>query len=269
MSEPHDVLIVEDELIVQQAAERILRLEDLTVHKAAEADEAARKLHDHTYCLILSDLMLPGSSGFDIIELARSRSPTTQVIVITGYATLDNAIRSFALGAFDVIPKPFDVSELLGVVFRALRFRELSATPGGVSTPPSPDSEKRYFLGQHSWALLEPGGAVLFGVAETFPHTLGHPRMVELPEPDGHTLQGRSFLKMSSEEEVYQVWAPLTGQIIAVNPRIADETDLIDTDPYGHGWLVRIVPSNLEEELQSLTRRQPSGSPRFPAVAAT
>ena len=80
MSEPHDVLIVEDELIVQQAAERILRLEDLTVHKAAEADEAARKLHDHTYCLILSDLMLPGSSGFDIIELARSCCESVCVI---------------------------------------------------------------------------------------------------------------------------------------------------------------------------------------------
>jgi glycine cleavage system H protein len=205
--------------------------------------------------VVISDLMLPGGSGFDVIELARSRSPATQVIVITGYATLDNAIRSFTLGAFDVIPKPFDVGELLGVVCRALRFRELSATAGGISKPPSSTREERYFLGQHAWALLEPGGSVLFGVAETFPNTLGRSRTVELPEPEGHTLQGRSFSKMSSDEEVYRVWAPLTGQIIALNPRVADETDLIDTDPYGQGWLVRIVPTNLEEELQKLTRR--------------
>lgn len=255
MSESHDVLIVEDELIVQEAAERILRLKNLTIQRVAEAGTAAERLHEHNYHLVLSDLMLPGGSGFEVIELARSRSPATQVIVITGYATLDNAIQSFALGAFDVIPKPFDVSELLGVVSRALKFRELSATADGILEPPSPAPRERYFLGQHAWALLEPGGSVLFGVAETFPRTLERLRSVELPEIGGHTLQGRSFLKMSSEELLYRVWAPLTGQVIALNPRIVEQLDLIDTDPYGRGWLVRIVPTNLEEELQKLTQR--------------
>jgi glycine cleavage system H protein len=79
---------------------------------------------------------------------------------------------------------------------------------------------------------------------------------IELPEPDGHTVQGTCLSRIQSAGAlVHRVWAPLSGRIIAVNSRLETETDLINTDPCHGGWLVRIIPSSLEEELPILTQR--------------
>ncbi len=223
---------------------------------ALEADVAARKLREISYRVVLCDLMLPGSSGFELIELAQATEGDTQVIVITGYATLENAIRSFKLGVFDFLPKPFDVEELQGVVCRALRYRKAASSGVGVKEPPAPASEKRYFLGRHAWARLELEGSAMFGVGETLPGMLGEVEKVELPDVDSQTVQGKRCARVVADKgKVHRVWAPLSGQIIALNQRSAAETDLIDVDPYGAGWLLRIIPSNLEEELEHLTRR--------------
>ena len=124
MSQQFDVLVVEDEPVVLRAAERILHTEDLTTESALDAESAVERLSRNNFQVVLSDLMLPGSSGFDLIDRVREHDSSAQFIVITGYATIENALESFVRGAFDFIPKPFDPGELLGVVHRAIRFRK-------------------------------------------------------------------------------------------------------------------------------------------------
>jgi CheY-like chemotaxis protein len=87
----------------------------------------ARRLRKFEHRVVLCDLMLPGFSGFDLLERVTGELPGLPVILITGYATIENALRAFKKGAFDFLPKPFDVPELLGVVRRALRAVELGA----------------------------------------------------------------------------------------------------------------------------------------------
>jgi CheY-like chemotaxis protein/glycine cleavage system H lipoate-binding protein len=256
MSDEPDILVIEDEMVVQEAADRVLRMEGLSVDRAMDSETAVDMVGRNDYKLILSDLMLPGASGFDIIELIKKSRPAAQVIVITGYATLENAVKSFQLGAFDFIPKPFDIGELLGVVRRALRYRRL-VLAGSLHSPlKAAPAQELYALGQHTWALLDPEGSAILGVAETFPNLMGRVNSVELPDLDGYTTQGRCFVRLySADAVVYRVWSPLSGQVMALNNRIREESELLSTDPYGDGWLVRIIPENLEEELCNLTHR--------------
>lgn len=255
VSKQFDVLVVEDEPVVLRAAKRILRADDLTTEYAVDAESAVERLSTHHYKVVLSDLKLPGASGFDLIDRVKESDPTAQFIVITGYATIENALEAFRLGAFDFIPKPFDPSELLGVVSRALRFRERSRA-GAARHESGPAGSDLYSLGRHSWAMIDPDGSATLGVAETIPQLLGAVESIEVPEPDGHTAQGARLARIVSNGAlVHRIWAPLSGQIIAVNSRLKSEQDLINTDPYHEGWLVRIIPSNLEEELPVLTQR--------------
>ena len=93
--------MVEDETVVVESVRRSLRREHLTVEFAAEAAGALAILEEREYKVVLCDLMLPGSSGFSVLEAIRREHPRTQAIVITGYATREHIIESFRLGAFD------------------------------------------------------------------------------------------------------------------------------------------------------------------------
>lgn len=244
-----DVLIVEDEPVVRDAARRILLNEELSVALANDVDEAVTILETTPCRLVLTDLMLPGASGFDLVKLTRERWPSTEVVVITGYATLDNALTAFQEGAFDFVPKPFDVGELLGVAQRALRF----STGEPERRPRATDGEGRFFLGRHSWASLHADGSATLGAAETFRNLLGEVARVNLPAPGEHPKQGTMLARiLTPQETVYRVWSPLSGVVLATNPVITSSPEVLDSDPLGKGWLAHIIPDNLDRELDLL-----------------
>jgi CheY-like chemotaxis protein len=257
-----DVLVVEDEPVVRESARKILLEEDLSVVTANDVDEAMTILENTQCRIVLSDLMLPGASGFDLLESTRNRWPGTEGVMITGYATLENTLSTFQKGAFDFVAKPFDIGELTGVVRRALRFsmREPhrrtrpSATADGTADEPQ---EQLFFLGRHSWARLHADGSATLGVAETFPQLLGEIERVKLPAPEERSTQGRFFARfLTPGETIHRVWSPLSGIVLTANERLRDSAELIDQDPSGKGWLIRIIPDNLDRELDLLEQRR-------------
>ena len=117
------VLVVDDE---ERNAKMIgIFLEKLghTVDQALTAAEAIALIDKEGYEAILTDKNMPGGEhpdegGLDILSYARRRSPTTQVLVMTGHATVESAIEAMRLGAFDYILKPFSMAELRGKMER-------------------------------------------------------------------------------------------------------------------------------------------------------
>jgi CheY-like chemotaxis protein len=256
VNRPPDILIVEDEPVVTRAADRILETLGLRSASAKDVEEAAAWLERQAFRVVVTDLKLPGRSGFELLGIAARKSPAPPVIIITGYATTENALESFRLGAFDFIPKPFDVPELLGVVQRALRCFDRIASDAAPATAGDTPRERRYFLGQHSWVLLDEDGSGTLGVAATFQGVVGVLTAIEFPTPGEGTVQGQCFCLLSTIDRlVHRVWAPLSGQVIATNQDVVGELELIDRDPYHSGWLARIIPAALDKELPNLTRR--------------
>ncbi|GMU64519.1 MAG: hypothetical protein AMXMBFR36_07930 [Acidobacteriota bacterium] len=261
----YDVLLVEDEPVVREAAARILRPEGLTLDRVEDVAGALARLRKADHRVVVADLMLPGFSGFDLLERVTGERPALPVILVTGYATLENALAAFKRGAFDFLPKPFDVPELLGVVRRALAAVELGRWR---SQPPAEPDEgaaagERRFLGQHAWVAVD-GGVATCGLAESWPGLVAGLSELRLPRPGDQLTQGLAFAELAAgDDAIHRVWAPLGGTVIEVNSRLQEDPDLLNRAPFTSGWLVRVAPSDLAHELDALTLRTATA----PAVA--
>ncbi len=263
MNDEFDILVVEDEQVIIDAAKKILMLDGFVVDEALDAETALEKFHRNKYKLIISDLMLPNISGIELIKVVKAKNAEIPIIIITGYAMLENAVKSFKMGAFDFIPKPFDMEELLGVIYRAintLKLKQESALEekrlGFLNDKQlvTKKAGKYYFLGEHSWARFDQNNEISFGVGDTISGKMGEIQKIELPFISTEVWQGNLCVRIISQENlVHMVWAPLSGKIIGINQNIEKNMNIINTDPFNSGWLVKILPTNLESELKNLT----------------
>ena len=114
------ILVVDDEKIIREGAERILIKEGLSTSIAESGERGLELIKDDNFQVLLLDLMMPGISGMEVLKSALEIKPELLVIVITGYATIENAVLAMKSGAYDFIPKPFTPDQLRIVVHRAL-----------------------------------------------------------------------------------------------------------------------------------------------------
>ena len=114
------LLVVDDERIIREGAERILKKEGWDVTTAENGEQGLEVIKQKTFNILLLDLMMPGISGMDVLKEVRESQPQLHVIVVTGYATVENAVEAMKNGAYDFIPKPFTPDQLRIVVRRAM-----------------------------------------------------------------------------------------------------------------------------------------------------
>jgi two-component system, OmpR family, phosphate regulon sensor histidine kinase PhoR len=119
------VLVVDDEQDIRDACERIISKMGCDVDKATRGDEALDMFGQIPYSIILLDMKMPGMDGLDVLRHIMDKNDETIVIVITGYATVETAIKAMKLGAYDFIPKPFETDQLRIVVGRAIEKQRL------------------------------------------------------------------------------------------------------------------------------------------------
>ena len=115
------LLVVDDERIMREGSERILKKEGWEVSTAESGEQGLELIRQETFHILLLDLMMPGISGMDVLKEVRETQPQLHVIVVTGYATVDNAVEAMKNGAYDFIPKPFTPDQLRIVVRRVMQ----------------------------------------------------------------------------------------------------------------------------------------------------
>ncbi len=135
------ILIIEDEASLRELIERELRGEGYVVESASDYISAETKIAGYNYDCILLDVMLPGGSGLDLLELLRGMGRRENVIIISARDSVDDRVQGLELGADDYLAKPFHMVELLARVRSVLRRGRsggaLTIDMGNVSLDPS------------------------------------------------------------------------------------------------------------------------------------
>jgi DNA-binding NtrC family response regulator len=114
------ILVVDDEKGICQNVEKILSKNNYEVVHATSADEAVEKMAKESFSLLLSDIVMPGKNGLELLKIIKKQKPLTKVVMMTAYASTETAVKAIRLGALDYIPKPFTPDELRSTVKKAL-----------------------------------------------------------------------------------------------------------------------------------------------------
>lgn len=119
------VLVVDDEPLIRESLAEFLQQTGCSVDVCASGDEALNRVRQKSYDIALCDVQLPGIDGIELLDRICQVSPETFVILITAFATVENAIEAFQRGAHDYLMKPILLDEVLGKLKRILQYRDV------------------------------------------------------------------------------------------------------------------------------------------------
>jgi two-component system, NtrC family, response regulator AtoC len=119
-------------------------------YEAETAEDGARAIAlvaTREYDVVVSDIRMPGADGFELLAAVKARAPSTEVVLMTGYATVPDAVRAMRMGAFDYLEKPFDPDAALAVVARAAE-RKRTADAARLATVPGEEDSFHNLVGR-------------------------------------------------------------------------------------------------------------------------
>jgi DNA-binding NtrC family response regulator len=119
------ILIADDHDALRRGLVRGLTEAGHEVDEASNGNLAIEKLHDSYFDVVLSDLKMGGSDGMDVLRTTRAMHPTTAVILMTAFGTVNTAVEAMKIGAFDYVQKPFEIEEMEVKIEKALEMRRL------------------------------------------------------------------------------------------------------------------------------------------------
>lgn len=122
------ILLVDDDRSVRVTLTEVLQKAGYQVVTAVDGEHALEKVNEDNFDLVLLDMNLPGVDGIEVLRRIKVEIPSQQVIMITGYGTIETAVEAMKLGACDYIQKPFSPQEICTLVKKVLERRELQAS---------------------------------------------------------------------------------------------------------------------------------------------
>jgi two-component system, NtrC family, nitrogen regulation response regulator GlnG len=127
------VWIIDDDKSIRWVIEKALAREGIAYKSFSAANEGLDHLDDDPPQVVISDIRMPGASGLDFMQRLKSRLPATPVIIMTAYSDLESAVAAFQGGAFEYLPKPFDVDHAVELIRRAMdeSISQAAPTPAG------------------------------------------------------------------------------------------------------------------------------------------
>ena len=126
-----EVWIVDDDQSIRWVLERALEKEGFTVRAFSSIGAVYDAIETSSPGVVISDIRMPGGTGLELLERLRQRTPNLPVIIMTAFSDLDSAVSAFQGGAFDYLPKPFDLAQAVLLTRRALAERDVVSVPSG------------------------------------------------------------------------------------------------------------------------------------------
>jgi len=260
------ILAVDDEEVILDSFRKILVLAGYSIDTVESGSEALGLIRKNDYDFVFTDLKMPEMDGVEVTKAVRHLRPDIDVIVITGYASIESAVETVKFGAMDYVQKPFTEDELLEFVKTAVIKRQHNLEKQmrhkiRLIKPGTPESKSRFELNvpagafvskQHAWARIELNGAVCIGLDDLIRKLFTKIDRVELPEPGKNVERGAALFSLSFGEHTLTIPSPLSGKVISVNSEQIEHPEWLSIKPFELSWMCRIEPSNLAGELPGL-----------------
>lgn len=260
------ILCVDDEEVILDSFRKILVLDGYSVDTVQTGQEALGLLQSHHYDFVFTDLKMPAMDGVEVTKSVKHLRPDIDVIIITGYATVETAVECMKHGAMDYVQKPFTEDELLAFVKKSLIKRQDRiqkqlkpkvhithvatlegigpnefAIPGGV------------FIGEgHAWAATFEDGTVRIGMDDFARRLLGAVDGIELPNLGMTVKQGTPLFTIRQGRRSVPFLAPVSGRVIEVNTALSHHPEDLEATPYAEHWICVLDAESLDAEIPSL-----------------
>lgn len=260
------ILAVDDEEIVLASFRKILVLAGYSIDTVEKGPEALALVRQHNYDFVFTDLKMPDMNGIEVTKAVKHLRPDIDVIVITGYATIESAVETMKYGAMDYVQKPFTSDELVNFVDNALirrqnRIERTTKPQVHLITPSIGESKSKHefnvpagvFISPaHCWIKIELNGMVRIGIDDFTQKILGKIDDLELPQKNKKAIKGEPLFSIKQGARTMTFPSPVSGNVVSINKELGDHIEYINMKPYELGWMCSIEPTNLTDDLQSL-----------------
>ncbi|HKI79016.1 MAG TPA: response regulator [Ignavibacteriaceae bacterium] len=260
------ILCVDDEPIILDSFRKILVLDGYSVDTVEKGQEALGLIQKHHYDFVFTDLKMPEMNGLEVTKSVKHLRPDIDVVIITGYATVETAVDCMKYGAMDYVQKPFTEDELLDFVKSTLIKRQdkinkqlkpkvhithLSSTesmkagefsiPGGV-----------FISNGHCWAGMDQEGTVKVGIDDFARKLIGRIDDFEFPNLGMTVKKGQPLFSVKQGQKTITFNSPVSGQVKRINSHLKEEIESLSVTPYDSNWICIIDADNMDNEIKEL-----------------
>ncbi|MFH0908851.1 MAG: response regulator [bacterium] len=260
------ILCVDDEDIILDSFRKILVLDGYSVDTVQTGQEALGLIQTHHYDFVFTDLRMPAMDGVEVVKSVKHMRPDIDVIIITGYATVETAVECMKVGAMDYVQKPFTEGELRTFVMKALIKRkdqiERQLKPNiHITHRAEPDDIRAgefsipggvLISKGHCWASLSQDGSVKVGMDDFAKKLIGRVDALEYPNVGMTVRAGQPLFAVRQGARRIQFLAPISGRVMKVNQGLNKTTDDLDVTPYHSHWICMIDGESLDAEIPAL-----------------
>ncbi len=260
------ILAVDDEPIILDSFRKILVVAGYSIDTVEKGQEALGLVLKNDYDFVFTDLKMPEMDGLEVTKAVKHLRPDIDVIVITGYASIETAVETMKYGAMDYVQKPFTEDELINFFNKCLikrkdRLERQMKPTARLITPSTKESDSQrefnvpagIFIAQnHTWVNVEMNGTARVGLDEFVRKTITNIGAVELPKPNKKIKKGEPLFSIRHNSHTYDISSPLSGTVTLVNTEHLEHPEWIASKPFELSWMCCVDPSNLAEELHSL-----------------
>lgn len=260
------ILCVDDEDVILDSFRKILVLDGYSVDTVNSGPEAINLIKSHHYDFVFTDLKMPEMDGVEVTKTVKHLRPDIDVIIITGYATVETAVDCMKFGAMDYVQKPFTEDELLEFTKKSLvkrqdriqkqlkprvhithlaetekvKFGEF-AIPGGV------------FISEgHTWASVAQDGSVKIGIDDFAKKLIGEIDDIEFPNLGLNAVKGQAIFSIKQKNRIVKFNSPISGVVSKINFELKENLHSLNYSVYEKNWVCVIDADKLDIELPQL-----------------
>jgi len=260
------ILCVDDEPVILDSFRKILVIEGYSVDTVERGKEAIGLIKNNHYDFVYVDLKMPEMDGVEVTKAVKHVRPDIDVIIITGYASVETAVETMKFGALDYVEKPFTEDELLEFTKKCLikRIDRIKRELGpSVHIAQISEFENRdidqfsipggVFISEgHCWLSLSEDGTAKIGIDDFAKKMMGRIDDIDQPNLGREIKKGETLFSLKQGNRTLPFITPVSGKIVKINSHLLNNLDLLEISCYDKSWICTIDADNIDADVKDL-----------------